>query len=216
MRAPTGGIAREGSRRPASIWRAISRQAGTLLARMPTPITNLKAKLCGALSNEMISYLAVGRQIFSDLTQQHHCCPSLANFRKTLADNSGAFANYIPELAKAIRLILELASRQLTVILYEVGDSAISVHNPIDFQSLCFRASAGTIGATVVEETIDVEPSGDAFNTIRLNHGNRPFNAMVNSARSLVRPDLQGGRANAFERIRQSLSSWLGGKSERR
>jgi len=48
-----------------------------------------------------------------------------------------------------------------------------------------------TVGPQAVEETIGVEPNGDAFNSIRLNSRNRPFNAMVNAG-CLFRLDLKG------------------------
>ena len=38
-----------------------------------------------------------------------------------------------------------------------------------------------TLGAKRVEENIGVEPSGEAFNSIRFQPDNRPFNPMVNA-----------------------------------
>ena len=56
-----------------------------------------------------------------------------------------------------------------------------------------------------------MEPSGDAFNSIRLNSENRPFNAMVNSgaiACSGLMYKAEG--RDAFECIRESLSRFAG------
>ena len=44
-----------------------------------------------------------------------------------------------------------------------------------------FALALETIGAERVESLIGVEPSGEAFNSIRLRTDNRPFNPMVNA-----------------------------------
>ena len=44
-----------------------------------------------------------------------------------------------------------------------------------------FALALDTLGAARVESAIGVEPSGDPFNSIRLNAENHPFNPMVNA-----------------------------------
>ena len=48
-------------------------------------------------------------------------------------------------------------------------------------KAFVFALALDTLGAAKVESEIGVEPSGEAFNSIRLNADNRPFNPMVNA-----------------------------------
>ena len=64
---------------------------------------------------------------------------------------------------------------------YAAGDSDV----PFTIQSISkafvFAAALETLGDERVEAKIGVEPSGEAFNSIRLRPDNRPFNPMVNA-----------------------------------
>src|SRR4030095_10498409 len=67
------------------------------------------------------------------------------------------------------------------------------------------------LGAARVESVIGVEPSGDPFNSIRLNAENHPFNPMVNAgaiACSGLSHEAKGDAA--FEYIRQALGRFAG------
>ena len=86
---------------------------------------------------------------------------------------------------------------------------------PFTIQSISkafvFALALETVGAKAVEETIGVEPSGDAFNSIRLNSENRPFNAMVNSGAITCSGLIYKAEGrDAFECIRESLSRFAG------
>src|SRR5262249_12873108 len=83
-------------------------------------------------------------------------------------DDSGAIADYIPELTKADPNHFGISLATIDGYVYEVGDSAV----PFTIQSISkafvFALALETIGAERVESLIGVEPSGDAFNSIRL------------------------------------------------
>src|SRR6201995_1363925 len=126
-------------------------------------------------------------------------------------DNGGAVADYIPELGKAYpdRFAIRLAT--LDGHVYEVGDSRI----PFTIQSMSkafvFALALDTLGASRVESAIGVEPSGDPFNSIRLNAENHPFNAMVNAGAIACSGLIHEAKGDgAFEYIRQALGRFAG------
>jgi glutaminase len=127
------------------------------------------------------------------------------------AENSGAVANYIPELGKADPNHFGISLATIDGYVYEVGDSRM----PFTIQSISkpfvFALALDTLGAERVESAIGVEPSGDPFNSIRLNADNHPFNPMVNAGAiacsGLIR-DAEGD--GAFEHIRRALGRFAG------
>src|SRR6195256_3782107 len=127
------------------------------------------------------------------------------------AENDGAVADYIPELGKADPAHFGISLATLDGHVYEVGDSRV----PFTIQSMSkpfvFALALDTLGAAPVESAIGVEPSGDPFNSIRLNADNHPFNAMVNAGAitctGLIREAKGDG---AFEYIRRALSRFAG------
>jgi glutaminase len=123
----------------------------------------------------------------------------------------GAVADYIPELAKADPDHFGISVATTDGYIYDIGDSAV----PFTIQSISkafvFSLALETIGAERVESVIGVEPSGEAFNSIRLRTDNRPFNPMVNAgaiACSGLIYDAEGD--NAFARILTTLSRFAG------
>jgi glutaminase len=127
------------------------------------------------------------------------------------AEHGGAVANYIPELGKADPDHFGISLATLDGHVYEVGDSRL----PFTIQSMSkpfvFALALDTLGAARVESVIGVEPSGDPFNSIRLNAENHPFNPMVNAgaiACSGLIHEAKG--AGAFEYIRQALGRFAG------
>src|SRR6267143_1076707 len=86
---------------------------------------------------------------------------------------------------------------------------------PFTIQSISkpfvFALALDRLGAARVEGIIGVEPSGDPFNSIRLNSENHPFNPMVNAGAitcsSLI---LEAAGDAAFETIRHALSRFAG------
>src|ERR1700675_3186364 len=85
------------------------------------------------------------------------------------AVNGGAVSNYIPELGKADPDHFGISLATLDGHVYEVGDSRIPFTIQSMSDALVFALALDTLGAAKVESAIGVEPSGDAFNSIRLN-----------------------------------------------
>jgi glutaminase len=127
------------------------------------------------------------------------------------ADGGGAVADYIPELRKAKPEHFGIALATLDGHVYEAGDSAV----PFTIQSISkafvFALALETVGAARIEAAIGVEPSGEAFNSIRLRPDNRPFNPMVNAGAIACSGLMQEANGqDAFERIRAALSRFAG------
>src|SRR5437588_5381251 len=127
------------------------------------------------------------------------------------AENSGAVADYIPELGKADPAHFGISLATLDGHVYEVGDSNI----PFTIQSMSkpfvFALALDTLGAARVESAIGVEPSGDPFNSIRLNADNHPFNPMVNAGAIACSGLIHEAKGDgAFDYIRQALGRFAG------
>jgi glutaminase len=126
-------------------------------------------------------------------------------------DTGGAVADYIPELGKADPEHFGIGLASLDGHVYEVGDTKI----PFTIQSMSkpfvFALALDTLGAARVESAIGVEPSGDPFNSIRLNAENHPFNPMVNAGAIACSGLIHEAKGSAaFEYIRQALGRFAG------
>jgi glutaminase len=127
------------------------------------------------------------------------------------SETGGDVADYIPELGKADPDHFGISLATLDGHVYEVGDTTI----PFTIQSMSkpfvFALALDTLGAEHVESAIGVEPSGDPFNSIRLNSENHPFNPMVNAGAITCSGLLHETRgSDAFEYIRQALGRFAG------
>ena len=128
-----------------------------------------------------------------------------------LTETGGAVANYIPELGKADPDHFGIGLATLDGHVYEVGDTRI----PFTIQSMSkpfvFALALDTLGASRVESAIGVEPSGDPFNSIRLNADNHPFNPMVNAGAIACSGLIHEAKGDgAFDYIRQALGRFAG------
>jgi glutaminase len=142
--------------------------------------------------------------------------PPLQQFLATchtefLSNHDGAVANYIPELGKADPAHFGISLATLDGHVYEVGDSRV----PFTIQSMSkpfvFALALDTLGAARVESAIGVEPSGDPFNSIRLNADNHPFNPMVNAGAIACSGLIREAKGeDAFETIRAALGRFAG------
>jgi glutaminase len=126
--------------------------------------------------------------------------------------NDGQVATYIPELGNAnpdhFGICVVTAGGQII----EAGDC----DQPFTIQSiskpLTFGMALQEFGHEQVWQHVDVEPSGDAFNSIELQNGtNRPHNPMVNSGAITVTALLhERYGAQTFDKILERFSAAAG------
>lgn len=126
-------------------------------------------------------------------------------------DFSGAVANYIPELSKADPAKFGVAVATIDGHVYEVGDSAFPFTIQSVSKAFVFGLALELLGADHVESFVGVEPSGEAFNSIRLNAKNQPFNPMVNAGAIACSGLIYAARPDdAFALIRSVLGRFAG------
>jgi glutaminase len=126
-------------------------------------------------------------------------------------DSSGVLADYIPELTRANPDHFGIALVTIDGHVYEVGDSAVPFTIQSVSKAFVFALALETVGEARVSAAIGVEPSGEAFNSIRLTSDNRPFNPMVNAGAIACSGLIYGvDPAGAFERVRAKLGQFAG------
>ena len=135
---------------------------------------------------------------------------SLHEEYQSLAD--GEVATYIPELGKADPEHFGIAVVTAAGRVFEAGHCDA----PFTIQSISkpftFGMALEEFGQDSVWQHVDVEPSGDAFNSIELQNGtNRPHNPMVNSGAITVTALLHARYGpETFDRILDRFSAAAG------
>lgn len=136
--------------------------------------------------------------------------------RRYLPLTDGDVATYIPELAKSPPDDFGIALVTAGGRTFEVGDA----DRPFTIQSiskpLTFGMAIEEFGHERVARHVGVEPSGEAFNSIRLQEGeNRPHNPMVNAGAISVSALLYDRyREKAIDRVLDRLSAAVGRRLE--
>ena len=94
----------------------------------------------------------------------------------SISNISGKNADYIPELSGADPNQFGIALTSSDGYVHEIGDSL----NIFTIQSISkafvYSLALELVGEQGVNEIIGVEPSGEAFNSIKFQDDNRPFN----------------------------------------
>ncbi len=99
---------------------------------------------------------------------------------KYCACTEGKVASYIPELSNADPNWFGIALADVEGRVIELGDTTVEFTIQSVSKPLVFGAALDVVGREQVLKWIGVEPSGDAFNSIHLQKGERPHNAMIN------------------------------------
>jgi glutaminase len=128
------------------------------------------------------------------------------------AQGAGEVATYIPELAHADPRHFGICLATSDGHVYEVGDTRV----PFTIQSISkpfvYGLALGDRGRKDVLARVGVEPSGEAFNSIRLGaHDGRPLNPMVNAG-AIATSSLVAGDspADRLHRLLATLSHYAG------
>lgn len=127
-------------------------------------------------------------------------------------NDSGALADYIPELASADPNKLALALSTVDGTIYTSGDADVEFTIQSMSKPFAYALAIQHLGLDAVLEKVGVEPSGEAFNQISLDDKTKlPKNPMINSGaittHSLIPHDFKVSRA---ENLRRFLSELAG------
>ena len=145
-----------------------------------------------------------GESLVADLMRAVH--------DEIVEDRSGTPLQGVPSLADIDEDHFGLCIAMADGTVYEVGDTGV----PFCIQSISKAFTYGLAlsdhGKAVVDDTIDMEPSGDAFNEISLDpQTGRPRNPMINAgaiaSSSLVAGD---GHAEQSRRIKELYETYAG------
>ncbi|MEU8899907.1 glutaminase A [Nocardia sp. NPDC048505] len=138
---------------------------------------------------------------------------ALRNLLHRLApDDSGAVADYIPELAVVDPNSLGAAMVSVQGDIYDAGDSDIEFTIQSVSKPFVYALALSDLGLDAVTRYVGFEPSGEPFNAISLEPDTgRPANPLINAG-AIVTTALVAGadRAEKFERIQRTLSAFAG------
>ena len=109
---------------------------------------------------------------------------------------SGTVADYIPELAAAEPDWFGIAVAGVDGQVVEVGDSQHLFSIQSVSKPFIFGAALDVLGRDEVLKRVGVEPSGDSFNGIEFQKGQRPYNAMINPGAILATSLIPGSTAD--------------------
>jgi glutaminase len=126
--------------------------------------------------------------------------------------DGGEVADYIPELAHADPEPFGLALVSMDGHRYAAGDAEVAFTIQSISKPFVFALALADLGEEEVLGRVGVEPSGEAFNAISLEHGTgKPPNPMVNAGALLTTSLVRAGDCEArFARILEFLSACAG------
>jgi glutaminase len=123
---------------------------------------------------------------------------------RVLSVRDGEVADYIPELANVNPDLFGICIVDLSGKVVEAGDTAHLLSIQSISKPFMYGLALDRLGRDFVLGKVNVEPSGEAFNSIVLDERtNRPFNPLVNSG-AIATTDLVEGE-NFTERIKAML-----------
>jgi len=117
------------------------------------------------------------------MTEKHEIQSLVEQIYQTYHEHEdGAVADYIPQLSLANPEHFGISILSTNGIFFEYGDTNQLFTIQSISKPLVYGMALEIFGKEEVEKKIDIEPSGEAFNSIELQpQTNRPFNPMVNA-----------------------------------
>ena len=127
-------------------------------------------------------------------------------------ESGGEVAAYIPELARADPADFGIAITTAEGEIHVVGDTEVPFTIQSISKALLYGMALEDNGPEAVLAKVGVEPTGEAFNSIRLQDGSgNPFNPMVNAGAIATTGLLTGGDTAAkLERILDTFGRYAG------
>lgn len=131
---------------------------------------------------------------------------------RLIGDRRGAVADYIPQLAEADPELFGIALCGLNGRVYESGDTAAEFTIQSVSKPFAYSLALDDCGLDTVHAQVGAEPSGEAFNSVKLEASTgRPPNPMVNAGAIVTTSLVAGGSAeDRFARILARLSAFAG------
>ena len=121
-------------------------------------------------------------------------------------DRSGAVADYIPDLAQADPEVRGVAVTTVAGRTDAAGPAAVEFSIQSISKPFAYAAALADRGTEVVDATVGVEPSGEAFDELSLEGGtHRPKNPMINAGAIAVHHLLVGPDATGAARVERIL-----------
>jgi glutaminase len=127
-------------------------------------------------------------------------------------NQSGALADYIPELARAEPDAFAISMVTVEGATYEVGDARQLFTIQSISKPFTYALILDELGHEAVEGRIGVEPTGDAFNSISLDPATgMPLNPMINAGAITAAGMVAESRADAAEAaLLSAYAAWAG------
>ena len=128
-----------------------------------------------------------------------------------LLNKSGKTADYIPELSRVNPNQFGIALASSDGYIHEIGDSLQEFTIQSISKAFAYSLALELVGEKEVNKIIGVEPSGEAFNSIRFQNDNRPFNPMINAgAIACTALICSVEKSIAFKKIQKIMSDFAG------
>lgn len=132
-------------------------------------------------------------------------------YSNVLLNKSGKTADYIPELSRVNPNQFGIALASSDGYIHEIGDSLQEFTIQSISKAFAYSLALELVGEKEVNKIIGVEPSGEAFNSIRFQNDNRPFNPMINAgAIACTALICSVEKSKAFKKIQKIMSDFAG------
>lgn len=127
--------------------------------------------------------------------------------------DEGKVANYIPELAKADPSLFAISVVTCDGRTFSVGNANHEFTIQSVSKPFVYAMALEDFGRDEVHKRVGVEPTGDPFNAIELDHlSNRPLNPMVNAGAMATSSLIHGeNSSHRFNRLLEFFSRFTGG-----